>query len=89
MSISLRFKAFSVFQWMCLLILASSFGAEPLRLNLQQDVQVVDRNLELKAKKEELGKAEGRLIRANLLVQFNPEIEGETEITIVRKETIL
>ena len=78
MSISLRFKAFTVFQGIFLLILTSSFGAEPLRLNLQQAVQMaVDRNLELKAKKEDLGVAEGRLIRANLLIQFNPEIEGD------------
>jgi cobalt-zinc-cadmium efflux system outer membrane protein len=77
MSISLHFKAFAVFQGISLLILTSCFGAE-LRLNLQQTVQTaVDRNLELKAKKEELGIAEGRLIRANLLIQFNPEIEGD------------
>lgn len=78
MSISLQFKAFFVLQGILLLILTSSFGAEPLRLNLQQAVQMaVDRNLELKAKKEELGIAEGRLIRANLVIQFNPEIEGD------------
>lgn len=78
MSIPLRFKAFSVLQGIFLLIVTSSFGAEPLRLNLQQAVQMaLDRNLELKAKKEELGIAEGRLIRANLLIQLNPEIEGD------------
>lgn len=63
MSISLRFKAFTVLQGIFLLILTSSFGAEPLRLNLQQAVQMaVDRNLELMAKKEDLSVAEGRLI---------------------------
>ena len=78
MSISLRIKTFSVFQGVCLLILTSSFGAEPMQLNLEQAVKIaLYRNLELKAKKEELGIAEGRLIRANLLIQFNPELEGD------------
>jgi cobalt-zinc-cadmium efflux system outer membrane protein len=78
MSISLQLKAFSVLQGIFLLILTSSFGAEPTRLTLEQAVQMaVDRNLELKAKKEEIGIAEGRQVRANLLIQFNPEIEGD------------
>jgi len=58
--------------------LNSSFGAEPMRLTMEQAVQTaVERNLELKAKREELGIAEGRLLRANLLLQHNPELEGE------------
>ena len=78
MSISLRIKTFLVFQGVYLLILTSSFGAEPTRLNLEQAVQTaLERNLELKAKKEELGIAEGRLIRANLFLQFNPELGSD------------
>lgn len=78
MSVSLRIKTFSVFQGLCFLILSSSFAAEPTRLSLEQAVQLaVERNLELKAKREELGIAEGRSIKANLLFQQNPELEGE------------
>jgi outer membrane protein, heavy metal efflux system len=78
MSISLRIKLFSAFQGGCLLILTSSFGADPMQLNLEEAVKIaLDRNLELKAKKEDLGIAEGRLIRANLLLQHNPELEGD------------
>ena len=78
MSISRRIIAFFVFQGAYLLIVTSFFGAEPVRLTLEQAVKMAaERNLELKAKKEELGIAEGRLIRANLLIQFNPEIEGD------------
>jgi cobalt-zinc-cadmium efflux system outer membrane protein len=47
-------------------------------MDLEQAMQTaLERNLELKAKREELGLAEGRLIRANLFLQFNPEIEGD------------
>jgi len=74
----IMWRAFFLFQEAYLVTLGSSFGAEPLRLNLQQVVQMaLDHNLELSAKREELGIAEGRLIRANLLIQFNPEVEGD------------
>lgn len=78
MSISLRINLFAVFQALCLFILTSSLGAETMRLNLEQAVNMAeDRNLELKAKKEDLEIAQGRLNRANLLIQFNPEVEAE------------
>jgi cobalt-zinc-cadmium efflux system outer membrane protein len=75
---SLWIKAFFVLQGVSLLILASSFGAEPMRLTLEQAVQIaLERNLELKAKSEELGMAEGRVIKSDLFLQNNPELEGE------------
>ena len=79
MANSLWIKAFSIIQGASLLLfLSSSFGAEPLRLNLEQAVQIaLERNLELKTKREELGIAEGRQIRANLFLQNNPELDGD------------
>jgi outer membrane protein, heavy metal efflux system len=78
MSISLWIKAFLVLQGVCLLILPPSFGAEPMRLTLEQAVQIaLERNLEFKTKREELGIADGRILRANLLLQHNPEIDGD------------
>jgi len=78
MTNSLWIKASSIIQGMYLLVLSSSFGAEPMRLSLEQAVQTaLERNLELKTKREELGIAEGRLLKANLLLQHNPELEGE------------
>jgi cobalt-zinc-cadmium efflux system outer membrane protein len=78
MLISLWIKSFFVLQGVYVLIVASSFGAEPMQLNLDEAVKIaLDRNLELQAKKEELGIAEGRQIRANLILQFNPELEGD------------
>jgi len=75
---SLWIKTFSVFQGVWLLILTSSFGAEPMQLNLELAVKIaLERNLELQVKKEELGIAEGRQIRANLFLQHNPELEGD------------
>lgn len=76
-----KFQAWSF----CFLLLISSLlrsspvlAAQEIMLSLAQAVQIaLDRNLELKAKKEELGIAEGRLIRANLLLQHNPELEGD------------
>jgi cobalt-zinc-cadmium efflux system outer membrane protein len=71
-------KASFVLQAVSFMILSSAFGAEPMRLTLEQAVQItLDRNLELKAKREDLGLAEARLIRANLLFQHNPELEGD------------
>lgn len=78
MLISLWIKAFFVFQGLYLLIVIPSFGAEPVRLTLEQAVQIaLERSLEFKAKKEELGIAEGRILRANLFLQHNPELEGD------------
>lgn len=53
-------------------------GAEPLKLDLQSAIHMaLERNLEIQAKREELGIAEGRLIRANLILQNNPEVDGD------------
>jgi cobalt-zinc-cadmium efflux system outer membrane protein len=78
MSISLWIKAFLVLQGVCLLILSPSFGAETMRLTLEQAVQIaLERNLEFKARREELGIADGRILRANLFLQHNPELDGD------------
>jgi cobalt-zinc-cadmium efflux system outer membrane protein len=78
MSISLWIKVFSVLQGVCLLILIPSFGAETMRLSLEQAVQIaLERNLEFKAKREELAIADGRILRANLFLQHNPELDGD------------
>ncbi|MGH7845409.1 MAG: TolC family protein [Candidatus Binatia bacterium] len=56
----------------------SAFAAEPLQLTLERAIQIaLERNVELKTKKEELGIAEGRVIRANLFLQSNPELDGD------------
>jgi cobalt-zinc-cadmium efflux system outer membrane protein len=69
---------FLIYSGIQLLVLASGFGAEPMRLNFEQAIQAaLERNLELKAKKEELGVAEGRVIRADLFLQSNPELGGD------------
>ena len=53
-------------------------AAQEITLSLDQAVKIaLEQNLELKAKREDLGVAEGRLIRANLPIQFNPELEGD------------
>jgi len=55
-----------------------AIAAQEITLSLDSAVNLaLERNLELKAKREELGIAEGRLIRANLLLQHNPELEGD------------
>jgi len=78
MLISLWIKAFFVLQGVSLLILASSFGAEPMRLTLEHALQIaLERNLELKAKSEELGIAEGRVIKSDIFLQNNPELEAD------------
>jgi cobalt-zinc-cadmium efflux system outer membrane protein len=78
MTVSRWLKLVCVFQTACFLGLASAFAAAPLRLNQERAVQIaLERNLELKSKKEELGIAEGRLIRSNLFLQHNPELEGD------------
>jgi len=61
------------------LLLPSAFAAEGIKLDLQAVIQLaLEQNLELKARREELGIAEGRVIRADLFLQRNPELEGET-----------
>ena len=54
--------------------------AQAIKLDLETAVKLaLEKNLELKAKREELGIAEGRLIKSNLFLQQNPELEGELE----------
>src|SRR4030095_16567099 len=78
MAVSRLISIFFVYQGVLFLVVAPTFGAETTRLNLEQVVQIaLERNLELKAKREELGIAEGKVIRANLFLQHNPELEGE------------
>ena len=56
----------------------SASAAQEIKLNLDSAIKLaLEQNWELKAKREELGVAEGRLIRANLFLQFNPELEGD------------
>jgi len=55
-----------------------TIAAQDIALSLDQAVKrALDQNLELKAKREELGVAEGRSIRSNLFLQHNPELEGD------------
>lgn len=58
-----------------LLIAAPVLGKEPIKLDLEKAVGLaLERNLELKAKREEIGIAEARLTGANLFLQHNPEL---------------
>ena len=71
-------KVIPVFPVLFLSPFSPAFSAEPIKLDLQTTVQLaLERNLELQAKKEELGIAEGRLIHANLFLQNNPELDGD------------
>ena len=57
---------------------APAHGAEAVKLDLSTAVKMaLERNLELKAKSEELGIAEGRVIKSNLFLQNNPELEAD------------
>jgi cobalt-zinc-cadmium efflux system outer membrane protein len=78
MAVSRLISIFFVYQGVLFLVLAPTFGAEIMQLNLEQAVHIaLESNLELKAKREELGIAEGKVIRASLFLQHNPELEGE------------
>jgi len=78
MAISQWIKFFFICHGAYFVVLGSAFGAEPMRLSLDQAIQTaLERNLELKAKREELGIAEGRVIKSDLFLQNNPELEGE------------
>ena len=67
-------------------VLASVFAAEPMRLSLEQAIQTaLEHNLEFKSRQEELGIAEGRVIRSNLLLQHNPELEGDVSNRRLKK----
>ncbi len=55
-----------------------AIAAQEIRLDLQTAIKIaLERNLELKGKSEELGIAEGRVIKSNLFLQNNPELEGD------------
>lgn len=71
-------KGFLIFYWAVIAFFSSAYLAVGMELNLDQALQLaLARNLELKVKKEELGLAEGKAIRANLFLQHNPELEGD------------
>ena len=84
---ALRFiRIFLVYSGVQLLVLSAVFGAEPIHLNLEQAIQTaLEHNLEFKSKQEELGIAEGRVIRSNLLLQFNPELQGDVSNRRLKK----
>ena len=53
-------------------------AAQEIKLDLPTAIKMaLERNLELKAKSEELGIAEGRVIKSNLFLQNNPELESD------------
>jgi cobalt-zinc-cadmium efflux system outer membrane protein len=55
-----------------------AIAAQEIRLDLPTAIKIaLERNLELKAKSEELGIAEGRAIKSNLFLQNNPELEAD------------
>ena len=86
MTISQFMRIFSILQAIFLLLLPAAFGAEEIKLDLETAVKLaLDKNLELKAKREELGIAEGRSIRANLFLQHNPELEGDVSNRRLKK----
>ena len=60
--------------------------AQEIALTLDSAVKrALEKNLELKAKREELGIADGKVIRANLFLQFNPELEGDVSNRRLKK----
>jgi outer membrane protein, heavy metal efflux system len=78
MSISRLIKILFGYQAVLVLTFAPAFGAEVVKLDLNAVIKLaLEQNLEFKAKKEELGVAEGRVIKSNLFLQQNPELEGE------------
>lgn len=55
-----------------------ALAAQEIKLDLPTAIKIaLERNLELKAKSEELGIAEGRVIKSNLFLQNNPELEAD------------
>ena len=86
MAILPRIKILFTYLEVWLLVVTSAFGAEPMRLSLEQAIQTgLERNLELQAKREEFGIAEGRVIRANLFLQRNPELDGDVSNRRLKK----
>jgi len=55
-----------------------AIAAQEIKLDLPTAIRIaLERNLELKGKSEELGIAEGRVIKSNLFLQNNPELEAD------------
>jgi hypothetical protein len=66
------------------LIVASALGAEAIKLDLEQAIKMAfEQNLELKAKREEIGIAQGRVSKSNLFLQQNPELEDITTLVLL------
>ena len=86
MAILPRIKILFTYLGVWLLVVTSAFGAAPMRLSLEQAIEMgLERNLDLTAKREELGIAEGRVIRANLFLQRNPELDGDVSNRRLKK----
>jgi cobalt-zinc-cadmium efflux system outer membrane protein len=55
-----------------------AIAAQEIKLDLPTAIKIaLERNLELKGKSEELGIAEGRMIKSKLFLQNNPELEAD------------
>jgi len=55
-----------------------AIAAQEIKLDLPTAIKMaLERNLELQAKSEELGIAEGRVIKSNLFLQNNPELDAD------------
>ncbi|MGH7198394.1 MAG: TolC family protein, partial [Candidatus Omnitrophota bacterium] len=79
-------NTFFVLQAVFLWFQPASLAAEGIKLDLATAVKFgLERNLELKAKREELGIADGKVIRSSLFLQHNPELEGEIANKRLRK----
>lgn len=78
MSISRLINILFGYQAVLVLVFAPAFGAEVVKLDLNTAIKLaLEQNLEFRAKKEELGIAEGRVSKSNLFLQQNPELESE------------
>jgi outer membrane protein, heavy metal efflux system len=78
MSISRLINILFGYQAVLVLAFAPAFGAEVVKLDLNAAIKLaLEQNLEFRAKKEELGIAEGRVSKSNLFLQQNPELESE------------
>ena len=78
MSISRLINVLFGYQVVLVLAFAPAFGADFVKLDLNAAIKLaLEQNLEFRAKKEELGIAEGRVIKSNLFLQQNPELESE------------
>ncbi len=71
-------KALLILQAIFLPFLTATFGAEGIKLDLPAAIKLaLEQNLELKAKEAELGVVQGKVAKADLLLQQNPELEGD------------